>query len=107
MSDERIRLVRFRIRGYRNCRDAVFVPNAQLSTLIGVNGAGKTTLLHAIQLLHKIATSNPRFSRRGNATHKCSIEASFLLEGGPKESEIHYKAKVGYSLDDKNQDEIS
>lgn len=99
-------MTRFRIRNYRNCRDSVFSPNAKLSTLIGVNGAGKTTLLHGIQLLHKVATNTSHYPKYNTATHKCSIESSFRFTS-KKPVVLHHKANVSFSLDDRNQDEIS
>lgn len=48
---EKAILTRIDISGYRSCRDTKFVPNQNLSALIGINGAGKTNILNAICLL--------------------------------------------------------
>ena len=46
-----VRLESISIDGYRSCRGTTFLPNADLSALIGINGAGKTNVLQGIRLL--------------------------------------------------------
>lgn len=49
--EDLVRLAEIEINGFRSCRTTTFLPNRELSALIGINGAGKTTILQAIRVL--------------------------------------------------------
>lgn len=68
-----VRLEQIDIGGYRSCQATSFMPNLELSALIGVNGAGKTNILQAIRLLE---TRRNRIGRRSLEDSSRSAEAN-------------------------------
>lgn len=61
-----VHLERFKIAGFRSCRETEVNLHPQLTVLIGPNGSGKTTILTAIDLLRKMADPI-HFYHRGDA----------------------------------------
>jgi ABC-type multidrug transport system ATPase subunit len=101
MTNERVRLDRFRLLAYRSCRDTQLSINEGVTALIGPNGAGKTNLLHGLLLL---SLANRRFSSKmdDSYTRECKVEADFLV--GKKR--VLFQAAITYRPTEQNRDEV-
>lgn len=99
---DKVSLSKIELRNYRSCKNTVVELTPQLTTLIGANGAGKSNILQGILLLQKLARAAPYRSRGGPVTTICDVRATFDV--GPER--LRYRATIGSSTDDRNQDEI-
>src|SRR5712692_7565771 len=98
----RVILTRIELYNYRSCKKTVLEVRPNLTTLIGINGSGKSNLLHGILLLKKLSRFAPRRAKDSLPTALCEIKVNFNVGN----SEISYKASIGYSTDANNRDEI-
>jgi len=95
-------LTRFRVRGFRSCKDAGFSPTPDITALIGLNGSGKTNFLQALMLLRTATQQRTRGETDSSAT-KCQIEADFLL--GQKT--VYYRANLVFRTNERRaRDEV-
>jgi ABC-type cobalamin/Fe3+-siderophores transport system ATPase subunit len=99
-----VRLVHFRVRGYRSCRDTQFSPNKGVTAIIGPNGAGKTNLLHGLMLMGISPTRNIQFSRSSEDayTRKSTIEADFVVVDIP----VQMRATIAYRPPDEGGEQV-
>lgn len=92
----------FRITHYRSCIETVFQPKLLLSVLIGPNGSGKTNALNGMFLLKKISSIGSRYYPEEAGANECSLTVRFRVDG----KRVTYKARVKYSTDAQNVDNV-
>jgi len=97
-----VRLERFKVSGFRSCRDVTFSPKRELSILIGVNGSGKSNLMQALLLLKKVSRASWR-SERDSLPATSQILADYRVG----KQRVSYQALIAYSLDERGNEEIS
>lgn len=104
MSAGEVRLVHFKVRNYRSCRNTQFSPNKGVTALIGPNGAGKTNLLQALMLIGITGTRLRRASRptEDAYTRKCTIDANFVAADIP----ASIRATITYRPPDERGEQI-
>ena len=98
-----MKISRIRIKNYRSCVEAVFIPHESLSALIGPNSSGKTNILSAIKLLPALCYNRARhFAGEEPITSACEIKTWYEID----DLSITHTAKLNIVTNEKNQDEI-
>lgn len=97
-------LTEIKIKGYRSCRNVVFTPQPDLSTLIGLNGSGKTNILQGILLLKQIPYihQNSKVDNTEWNVNHCQLEASISING----KIIQYQAELVNVITEQNDIQI-
>jgi recombinational DNA repair ATPase RecF len=95
----KISLVRFRVLGYRSCKDAGISFSPDITALIGANGSGKTNILQALMLFSQPSGGAPR--QKETYSQECRVEVDFLRA----RKLVQYQATITYRSNPGNQDE--
>ena len=100
-----MRISKIQIKSYRSCENTVFLPDSELTALIGPNGSGKTNILSAIKLLSSLLYVRRRSSlkRREESLYTASeIKTWFNMNG----KTVIHNAKANLVVNEKNEDEV-
>jgi ABC-type lipoprotein export system ATPase subunit len=103
MNSKLISVTRFRLRGFRSCKDTELKPTQDVTALIGLNGSGKTNLLQGLSLLRgEPDRSNYFWREKDSSALRCEIEADFKL----RRTIIQYRASVLFRPNDVGREDI-
>ena len=96
-------LKRFRLRGFRSCKDASFELADDVSVLIGRNGSGKTNLLQGLTLLKGTVRRAYQEDELDTSASRCEVEADFKI--GKKTA--FYRGSITFRTNDRRrQDDV-
>src|ERR1700728_4663585 len=90
-------LQRFRVRGFRSCKDTTFSPTSTITALIGLNGSGKTNLLQAVTLLRTAMRRPYRADEADSIAARCQIEADFRVN----KKTVYYRAALVFRTNER------
>ena len=103
-SIKKVTLAQLEVQRYRSCRATTFMPQNELSTLIGINGAGKTNILNAIRLLGL----QSRVYLRSRDDAESSVNETLITAWfNVGKHRIGYRIRVHLAISSKNIDEIT
>jgi predicted ATP-dependent endonuclease of OLD family len=103
MNQRPITVIRFRLRGFRSCKDTELNPTQNVTALIGPNGSGKTNLLQGLSLLRGEPDRSKYYWReKDSSALRCEIEADFKL----RRRIIQYRASVIFRPNDVGREDV-
>jgi ABC-type uncharacterized transport system ATPase subunit len=95
----KIFISRFRVIGYRSCKNTEISLSPGVTALIGANGAGKTNLLQAFMLFGQTGSG---LSRDNTYSQRCQVEVDFVC----RKRLIQYRSVIVYRTTESNRDEV-